>query len=252
MKIISWNVNGIRAAKQKGFLDWLAAEQPDILCVQETKAHPEQLSQDLLAPPGYTVYWASAERKGYSGVATFVKETALPQAVNVGFGYETYDNEGRVIATQHPDFILFNVYFPNGGRDLKRVDYKLAFYRDLLKHCQNLQAKGQQIIIGGDFNTAHQEIDLANPKANQKNTGFLPEERAWVDHYLAAGFRDVFREFNQETGQYSWWSYRSGARERNIGWRIDYFLVTEGLAVQSAYLLPEVMGSDHCPVVLKL
>lgn len=252
MKIISWNVNGIRAAARKGFLDWLTAEKPDIVCVQETKAHPDQLDDDLLSPPGYVSYWAAAERKGYSGVATYVRQDQEPEAVAVGFGIEAYDNEGRVLAVTYPGFTLFNVYFPNGGRDLKRVGYKLDFYRDFLDHCQSLRAAGQHIIIGGDFNTAHQEIDLANPKANVKNTGFLPEERIWIDHYIAAGYRDVFREFNQSPEQYTWWSYRSGARERNVGWRIDFFMVSDRLLVKDSYILPEVMGSDHCPIALVL
>ncbi len=250
MKIITWNVNGIRAAVKKGFLEWFAQETPDILCVQETKAHPEQLPEALTCPPGYTSYWASAERKGYSGVVTYVKDK--PQSMKVGFDIEEYDIEGRVISVTYPEFTLFNVYFPNGGRDLKRVDYKLAFYRDFLAYCNQRKEAGENIIISGDFNTAHQEIDLANPKANIKNTGFLPEERAWLDRYIEQGYLDVFRKFNQSPGQYTWWSYRSGARAKNIGWRIDFFLLSENLQATDNCILSDIMGSDHCPVALIL
>jgi exodeoxyribonuclease-3 len=252
MKITTWNVNGIRAAMGKGFLDWFKNEQPDVLCVQEIKAYAEQIDEDLRALPDYHQYWNPAKRAGYSGVATFSK--GLPLAAQCGFSVPEYDNEGRVLMTQFPDFYLFNVYFPNGQRDQERLDYKLGFYAAFLDHCDRLIADGQQVIITGDFNTAHNEIDLANPKSNQKTSGFLPEERAWIDRYMEYGFTDAFRQLYPDKVQYSWWTYRFGARSRNIGWRLDYYLVTEGIMekVRDVVIHDDVMGSDHCPVSLIL
>jgi exodeoxyribonuclease-3 len=238
---------------RKGFLGWLADESPDVLCLQETKAHPEQLSKKLLHPPGYHTYWESAGRKGYSGVATFSK--AEPNRVQGGFGIEEFDAEGRVLMTAHPGFKLFNVYFPNGKRSKERLDYKLRFYADFLAHCDALLARNERLIICGDVNTAHRPIDLARPKANEKTSGFLPEEREWIDRYLEHGFVDAFRTFHPDKpDQYTWWSYVTKARERNVGWRIDYFLVSENLmpAVTEATILSDVMGSDHCPIALEL
>lgn len=252
MKITTWNVNGIRAAIGKGFLDWFKNEQPDVLCVQEIKAYEEQVDEELKKIPGYHQYWNPAKRAGYSGVATFSK--LEPLAAQPGFGVPEYDGEGRVILTRYPDFFLFNVYFPNGQRDQERLDYKLGFYEKFLDYCDGLMADGQQVIITGDFNTAHNEIDLANPKSNQKTSGFLPEERAWIDRYLEHGFIDAFRQLYPEKVQYSWWTYRFGARERNIGWRLDYYLVTEGIMgkVKDVIVHDQIMGSDHCPVSLIL
>lgn len=253
MRLISWNVNGIRAIARKGLLNWLADESPGVLCVQETKARPDQLTQELLHPPGYHTYWNSAERKGYSGVATFSKTE--PLRVQTGFGIEEFDVEGRVIATQHPGFKLFNVYFPNGKRSHERLDYKLRFYAAFLDYCDALHAQGERLIVCGDVNTAHKKIDLARPRQNEKTSGFLPEEREWLDRYLSHGFVDAFRALHpDEAGQYSWWSYITNARARNIGWRIDYHLVSESLmpAVADASILSDVMGSDHCPIVLEL
>ena len=250
MKIITWNVNGVRSVANKGFLTWLTAESPDIVCLQETKAHPEQLTDDLLNPPGYLSYWASAVRRGYSGVALLVRDE--PLEVHYGLGIHDYDSEGRVIIATYPNFTLLNVYVPNGQRDGGRLRYKLAFYEDLLAYCNRLRAEGCNVIICGDFNTAHREIDLANPKSNQKNSGFLPEERAWIERYIEHGYLDIFREFNQLPGQYTWWTYRLEARARNIGWRLDYFLTTTGVAVEGSYILADVLGSDHCPVALIL
>ena len=253
MKLISWNVNGIRAMAKKGFLDWLADESPDVLCAQETKAHPDQLTNKLRQPPGYYTYWDSAERKGYSGVATFSKTE--PLRVRAGFGIGEFDVEGRALMTEYPGFKLFNVYFPNGKRSQERLDYKLRFYASFLDYCDALHAQGERLIVCGDVNTAHKEIDLARPKEHEKTSGFLPEEREWIDRYLSRGFVDAFRALHpDEAEQYTWWHYITNARARNIGWRIDYHLVSESLmpAVTDARILSDVMGSDHCPILLEL
>jgi len=253
VKLVSWNVNGIRAVARKGFLDWLTDEAPDVLCVQEIKAHPDQLVQGLREPSGYRAYWNSAQRKGYSGVATLSR--LEPLRVEAGFGEDEFDVEGRVLMAEYPGFKLFNVYFPNGRRDLGRLDYKLRFYAAFLVYCDALHAQGEQLIVCGDFNTAHRPIDLARPRQNEKTSGFLPEEREWMDRYLAHGFVDAFRALHpDETDQYTWWMYMRNARARNIGWRIDYHLISESLmpAVIRATLLSDVMGSDHCPIVLEL
>ncbi|MCP5467687.1 MAG: exodeoxyribonuclease III [Deltaproteobacteria bacterium] len=253
MKMVTWNINGIRAVVKKGFWDWLEKESPDILCLQETKAHPSQLDESLLKPKGYKPYWSSAERKGYSGVALFVKEE--PLSISEGLSAPEFDIEGRTLVAEFADFILFNGYYPNGKHDLSRVPYKLKYSDLVLEKALELQKeKKKPIILAGDFNTAHQPIDLARPKENQGNTGFLPEERAWIDKLVANGFIDIFREHEADSGHYSWWSYRAGARERNVGWRIDYFFITPELKnkVNRSYYQPEVMGSDHCPVVLEI
>jgi exodeoxyribonuclease-3 len=253
LKLISWNVNGIRAVTRKGFLDWLVGESPDVLCIQETRAQPDQLTKELHHPLGYHTCWNSAKRKGYSGVATFSK--AEPLCVEAGFGIEEFDVEGRVLMTEYPGFKLFNVYFPNGKRSPERLDYKLCFYAAFLDYCDALHVQGERLIVCGDVNTAHKEIDLARPKQNEKVSGFLPEEREWIDRYLAHGFVDAFRAFHpDEPEQYTWWHYISRARERNVGWRIDYHLVSESLmpAVADAFILSDVMGSDHCPIALEL
>ena len=252
LKILSWNVNGIRAAQRKGFLEWLYMESPDILCVQETKARPEQLDESLLKPDGYYPYWNyPREIKGYSGVAIFTKEK--PVRVQNGFGVEEFDAEGRVIIAEYPEFTLFNVYFPKGDVDpkrLHRLQYKMDFYESFLKLVDSLVAGGEKVIICGDFNTAHTEIDLARPKENEKNSGFLPVERAWMDKFVAHGYIDIFRRFNKEPDQYTWWDLKTRARERNIGWRIDYFFAAENLlqSISQAFIMPDVMGSDHCPI----
>jgi len=251
MRIISWNVNGIRAVEKKGFWEWFEGAQPEVLCLQETKAQPDQLGKRLLKPDGYTTYWHSAERKGYSGVATWAQQ---PVAAQQGLGVDEFDVEGRVLISEHPGFTLLNCYMPNGKQSQERLDYKLRFYAALLDYCDRQHADGNQLVICGDVNTAHREIDLAHPKANETVSGFLPEERAWIDRYLAHGLVDAFRAFNQEPEQYTWWSYLTRARERNVGWRIDYFLVSESLMprVQDCIIMPEVMGSDHCPIALDL
>ncbi|OIO39380.1 MAG: exodeoxyribonuclease III [Candidatus Omnitrophica bacterium CG1_02_46_14] len=250
--ILSWNVNGIRAALKKGLLDWLKKESPDVICFQETKALPNQLPLELLHPIGFEAHWNSADRLGYSGVATWSK--ARPQAVKKGFGISKFDDEGRVLETEFKDFTLFNVYFPNGKMNDERLKYKMEFYGEILKYFMKLRKKGKRLIVCGDYNTAHKPIDLARPKANEKVSGFLPIERAWMDELETCGFVDTFRVFNQNAGQYTWWDMISRARERNVGWRIDYHFISEDLKpyLKDAFILPEVMGSDHCPVGITL
>jgi exodeoxyribonuclease-3 len=251
--LYSWNVNGIRAARKKGFLEWLDQASPDILAVQETKCHPDQLDEELRRPEGYHTYWAYAEKKGYSGVALYSKQE--PLEVTIGLGQLEYDREGRTIVADYGDFTLIAAYFPNGSRDHHRVPYKMAYKRDFLAYCQALRATGKKVIFCGDINTAHEEIDLARPKQNQKTTGFLPQERVWIDEVIQAGYVDTFRCLHpDEEGAYSWWSYIGGARSRNVGWRLDYFFISQDLLsrVHAASVHPEILGSDHCPVSLTL
>lgn len=252
MKILSWNVNGIRAVQKKGFLEWLKREKPDILGVQETKAKPEQLDMFLTHPEGYHTFWNSAVRPGYSGVALFTKQK--PLKVATGFGIKKFDEEGRVLIAEYPDFIFLNIYFPNGKSGDERLRYKMDFYEETLKFVKKLKTQDKQVIISGDYNTAHKEIDLARPKENENVSGFLSIERAWMDQWVAHGQVDVFRKFHEGPGHYSWWDLKSGARERNVGWRIDYHFVTEGLIskVKGATILKDVVGSDHAPVSLIL
>ena len=253
MRLLCWNVNGIRAVRGKGFLEWLAEESPDIICLQETKARPEQLDHDLREPPGYHACWNyPTERKGYSGVAVFTREEPLD--IRYGFGVAEFDTEGRTIIAEYPGFVLINIYFPNGKKDETRLKYKMDFYDVFLDFADNLKTKGKRLVICGDFNTAHREIDLARPKANENVSGFLPEERAWIDKFIAHGYVDAFRQFNEEPNQYTWWDYKSGARERNVGWRLDYFFVSDNLlpSVAEAFIMPDVTGSDHCPVGIVL
>lgn len=249
-KIYSWNVNGIRAAEKKGLIDWVAEETPDVLAIQETKAHPEQLSDALLNIDGYKSFFMSATRKGYSGVAIYTKEEPLSIE---NLGVEEFDNEGRTIIAHYENFSLINCYFPNSQSEGVRLDYKLGFNNAILDKCNELVASGKNVVLCGDYNVAHTEIDLKNPKTNTKNPGFLPEERDWMSTFLDAGYRDVFREQHpDEPDHYSWWSYRMNARARNIGWRIDYLCVNEAFVEKcgEAKIHPDVMGSDHCPVSL--
>lgn len=252
LRILSWNVNGIRAAQKKGFLNWLAEVSPDILCVQETKAHEDQLDMELLNPSGYSAFWTRPERKGYSGVATFSKRR--PLQVKTGFGVERFDAEGRVLLTEYPEFTLLNIYFPNGGSGEERLKYKLDFYDETLRFVSKLKKQGKELIISGDYNTAHQPIDLARPKENENTSGFMPVERAWLDRWMKDGQIDVFRKFNDKPEQYTWWDMKTRARDRNVGWRIDYHFITPGLEkhARGAGIMPEVQGSDHCPVSLEL
>jgi len=251
--LYSWNVNGIRAAQKKGFLDWLQNTQPDILGLQETKAHPDQLDDALKAPPGYHVYWASAERKGYSGVALYSR--LEPKSVQIGLGVDEYDVEGRTIIADYDDFVLITAYFPNGSRDHSRVPFKMAYKDAFLEVCNQYRSSGRPLIFCGDVNTAHQEIDLARPKQNQKTTGFLPFERAWIDKIVEEGYTDTFRQQHPDrVDAYSWWAYWGKARDRNVGWRIDYFFTTPDLVdrISNAEIHSDVFGSDHCPISLTL
>ncbi len=253
MNILSWNVNGIRAISQKGFLPWLETQSPNILCLQETKARPEQLTKDLQNPEGYYTYWNWPEiKKGYSGVAVYTKKE--PFKVEKGFGSEQYDSEGRTLILHFENFILLNIYFPNGQKDDERLQYKLNFYDAFLDYCNKLVSDGKNLVMCGDYNTAHKEIDLARPKENEKRSGFLPIERQWLDKYTANKYIDTFRIFEKGEGHYTWWDYKTRARERNIGWRIDYFFVNNAFSdkVKSSFILKDVMGSDHCPIGIEL
>lgn len=251
MKITTWNVNGLRALLRKNAWDWVRDYKPDVVCMQEIKARSDQLtpSQHERFEP-YQAVWNPAERPGYSGVLTLLNDHKPPSTL--GLGIDRFDVEGRVVQTHFEDFTLFNIYFPNGGRDHSRVPFKLDFYAALLDLCDQMHASGEQVVICGDINTAHQEIDLKNHKTNHNTTGFLPEERAWISKYLEHGFVDAFRVIYPEKEQYTWWTYIGNARARNVGWRLDYFLVSEGLMdqVRDVVIHDDVMGSDHCPVTL--
>ncbi|MGO5096554.1 exodeoxyribonuclease III [Agathobaculum sp. LCP25S3_E8] len=248
MKLISWNVNGLRACVGKGFFDFLAAEQPDMMCLQETKLQPEQAPQ----VEGYHEYWNSAEKKGYSGVALFSKNE--PQSVTYGLGIDEHDHEGRVITADYGEFYLVTVYTPNSQDELKRLDYRMQWEDDFRAYLKKLDTD-KPVIVCGDMNVAHKEIDLKNPKTNRRNAGFTDEERNKMTELLAAGFTDTFRHFYPDAaGAYSWWSYRFKAREKNAGWRIDYFLVSDRFIerVKDARILSNVFGSDHCPVLIEI
>lgn len=252
LKLISWNVNGIRAVYKKGFFQWFVSEKPDILCLQETKATADQFPEELQKVEGYNTYFAEAQKKGYSGVALF--SVIQPKKVETGFGIERFDTEGRILIAYYDAFVLYNIYFPNGKASKERLHYKMDFYDAFLVHAEKLRKKGMSIVMCGDVNTAHTEIDLARPKENENVSGFLPEERAWIDTFINKGYTDTFRLFIKEGGHYSWWDYKTKARERNIGWRIDYFFVSNDLVpkVKDAFILDKVEGSDHCPVGIVL
>jgi exodeoxyribonuclease-3 len=249
VKLISWNVNGLRAVLKRNFLEFLNDEQPDVLCLQETKCMPEDVEQ--LWPAHYTTYWNCAEKKGYSGTAIFTK--LRPLMVTNHMGIAEHDREGRVITAEYPDFYLVNVYTPNSKRELERLPYRQLWDVEFLKFLKKLESK-KPVVVCGDLNVAHTEIDLANPKANVRNHGFTIEERNGFTAFVNAGFVDTFREFEKAGGHYSWWSPMSGARSRNVGWRIDYFLISAALRprLKRARILPHVMGSDHCPVTIEL
>jgi len=252
MKLISWNINGIRAAYKKGLYDWINNEKPDVLCLQEIKAKPDQIPDELTNIQDYNLYINSAERKGYSGVATFTREK--PNKIINSFGINKFDIEGRILITEFPSYVLFNIYFPNGKKNEERLKYKLDFYDAFLKYSNELKNNGRNIVVCGDFNTAHKEIDLARPKQNEKKSGFLPIERSWIDKFIKYGYVDTFRHFNKKPNQYSWWDQKTHSRDRNIGWRIDYFFVNEEFLpnISKAFILQEVMGSDHCPVGINI
>ena len=251
IRLVTWNVNGIRACLKKGLAEWLTETHPDVLCLQETKAYREQVPPEGQEPEGYHVFWHSGKRPGYSGVACYSRHQ--PVEVIYGIGQDRFDDEGRCLQLIFDDWALLNSYVPNGGQELARVPYKLDYYQVLLDRSLELQARGYRVILTGDWNTCHREIDLARPKANVKNTGFLPEERAWIDKFCEAGHVDSFRQqYPELKDAYSWWSNRGGARENNIGWRLDYFLVSQnGLSrCLDNKIHPNVLGSDHCPVEL--
>ena len=252
IEIISWNVNGIRAVANKEALKWIDERQPDILCLQEIKALPEQMPTDLFETEFATLTVNSADKKGYSGTAVFSQLT--PEYSEVRHDIDLA-HEGRIIEQDYGDFVLFNVYFPNGQKDAERLALKMKFYEDFLNYCDSLRDEGKSIVICGDVNTAHKEIDLKNPKANAKTSGFLPIEREWIDKLVEHGYVDTFRYVHgDKEEEYSWWSYRSGARAKNVGWRIDYFFISDDLTevLEDAFILQEVTGSDHCPVGIKL
>jgi exodeoxyribonuclease III len=249
VKIISWNVNGLRAVMRRNFLDYLAKEAPDILCLQETKATPEDV--EALWPATYNVYWNTAQKKGYSGTAIFT--LTQPLKVTYGIGHADHDNEGRVITAEYPDFFLVNVYVPNSKRELERLPYRQQWDADFLKYLKKLEKK-KPVIFCGDLNVAHTEIDLKNPKTNVRNHGFTVEERAGFTGFVKAGFLDTFREFETGGGHYTWWSPMSNARARNVGWRIDYFLMSAAFRprLKKAFIRTEIPGSDHCPVGIEI
>ncbi|MGA2675744.1 MAG: exodeoxyribonuclease III [Methanobacterium sp.] len=252
IRIWCWNVNGVRAVHRKGFKKWFITEKPDILCIQETKADRKQFPPDIRNVEGYQTYFSEADKKGYSGVAIYTN--IKPKTVKTGFGIDEFDREGRILIADYIDFVLFNIYFPNGKRSPERLQYKMDFYDAFLEYINELKDEGRDIVVCGDVNTAHKEIDIARPKENKKISGFLPEERDWIDKFLSEGYVDTFREFNKKPDQYSWWSYRTKARERNVGWRLDYFFVNREFMehVESSYILSDVVGSDHAPIGLDL
>jgi exodeoxyribonuclease-3 len=260
MKIISWNVNGIRAVLKKGFLDFLKKEKPDVLCLQEIKIAEKDIAKQEFDFSGYTEYYNSAERPGYSGTAFLVKNTSpltpflnRRGGITDGFNKKKFDMEGRVQALELDKYYLVNTYFPNANHKLSRLGYKLEFNKELLKYLKKLE-KFKPVILCGDLNVAHNEIDLARPKQNVGNPGFTNEEREWMTSFLKKGFVDIFRYQNPEKVQYSWWSYRAGARQRNVGWRIDYFCVSDNIKnqVKNTFILNKVIGSDHCPVGINI
>lgn len=252
MKLVSWNVNGIRACGKNGFLKWFEDEGADIVCVQEIKATPEQVEENFRNPLRYHAFWNPAKKPGYSGTAVFSKKE--PLEVQMGLGDPKFDAEGRVMILKYPKFTLINSYFPNSQRDHARLPYKLAFCKKFLQTAEALRAKGENVIMCADWNIAHQDIDLKNPKSNQKNAGFLPEERAWMTKFIETGYVDAFREFEKGPNHYTWWSYRPGVREKNVGWRLDYFMANEEFKgrLKKSYHRNEVFGSDHCPVIVEL
>jgi exodeoxyribonuclease-3 len=250
MKVISWNVNGLRSVERNGFSAWLKKSGADIVCVEEVKAQREQIPEDLLSLKGYYLYINQAEKKGYSGVAVFTKEKSLRE--NYKLGLKRFDEEGRMIELEYKNFIFIALYLPHGGRFKENLPYKLEVYNHLLGHLRKL--KNKNVILAGDFNIAHEDIDLARPNGNRNNIMFTPEERKQLNNLIASGFTDTFREFHKEGGKYTWWPYFANARERNLGWRIDYVFVSKSLSkkLKDAFILNKVPGSDHCPVGISI
>jgi exodeoxyribonuclease III len=253
MRMLCWNVDGLRSVLKKGFMEWFRKESPDILCIQETRLTDGEIPQEVLHIAGYHSYFScSREKKGYSGVALFTKEK--PADVKYGFGIERFDSEGRIIVADYGGFTLLDIYFPNGKASQERLDYKMAFYDAFLDYVDRLRSQGKKVIVCGDVNTAHTELDIARPKENSKKSGFLPMEREWMDKFEAHGFIDAFRVFEKDGGHYTYWDMRTGARKRNVGWRIDYFYISEdiGKNLKSAFIESDVMGSDHCPIGINI
>lgn len=251
-RIISYNVNGIRAAMKKGFLDWLNASNPDVLCLQEIKAMPEQLDAEVLENLDYHNYWYPAQKKGYSGVSIWTKTE--PKHIEYGCGIEKYDAEGRVIRVDFEDYSVMSVYMPSGSSGDLRQEFKMQWLADFQEYISKLKEEVPNLIVSGDYNICHKEIDIHNPKRNQKTSGFLPEEREWVSQFIDSGWVDTFREFNEEPHQYSWWSYRANARAKNLGWRIDYHMATDSMKdrLSRATILAEAKHSDHCPILVEI
>lgn len=252
--VASWNINGIRAAAKAGFFDWLSTCGADVVLLQEVRAEKEQMQPHWLEPFGYKSVWHAAQKKGYSGVGVLTRLPFARDAVVVGLGVPEFDSEGRFLGVIHNNTLYASVYFPNSQREGVRLPFKLAFCEAFLHTLKQFEARGLRIVVGGDFNISHTEIDLANPKQNVRNAGFLPEERAWMSRFVENGYVDTFRMFEEGGGHYTWWSNRPGVRERNIGWRLDYHFVSEPLRpqVRAARIFPSVLGSDHCPVSLEL
>jgi len=252
LKLVSWNIDGIRAAARKGYFDWMEKEKPDIIGLQETKISADQLTPEIMERKGYKAFYSHAERRGYSGVAIYTR--IEPRSVSEGFGVKRFDCEGRTLVADFGDFVMANIYFPNGSQSPERLLYKLEFYQAFYEWADKQIASGKKLAVCGDFNTAHLPIDLARPKANETVSGFTPVEREWLDKLITAGYSDTFRLYNKEPHNYSWWHMGSGARERNVGWRIDYFFTSSKLTenVVNAGILSTVPGSDHCPVTLEL
>lgn len=251
-RIITYNVNGIRAAMGKGLIDWMKSAQPDILCVQEIKANPEQVGVFEFEELGYHHYWYPAQKKGYSGVAIFSK--IKPDKVEYGCGIEAYDAEGRFIRADYGDLSVISVYHPSGSSGEERQDFKMQWLGDFQNYIKKLEKKRPKLVISGDYNICHKAIDIHNPVSNAKTSGFLPEEREWMEQFINSGYIDSFRHFNQEPHQYSWWSYRANSRAKNLGWRIDYNMVTKNLEknLKRSVILPDAKHSDHCPVLLEI
>jgi len=252
MKLISYNVNGIRAAINKNFVKWLKATNADLICLQETKAHPDQVDMKPIEKLGYNHYWFSAEKKGYSGVAIFTREE--PDHIEYGIGFKTYDREGRAIRVDFGDLSIMSVYMPSGSSGEERQAFKMKWLDDFYRYITDLKEKRKKLIVSGDYNICHKAIDIHNPVSNKNSSGFLPEEREWMDKFVQGGFIDTFRYFNQDPHNYTWWSYRFNARMKNLGWRIDYHMTTESLKnkLKNALILSDAVHSDHCPILLEI
>ena len=252
MKILTYNVNGIRSAMSKGWIEWLQAVNPDVVCLQEIKAQPDQLDLSVFKSLGYHDYWYPAEKKGYSGVAIFSK--IKPSHVEYGCGIAKYDQEGRVLRADFNDLSVMSVYMPSGSSGEERQAFKMQWLSDFDEYIKTLRQERKHLVITGDYNICHKHIDIHNPVSNAKSSGFLPEERDWMEKFIHSGFVDAFRHFNQDPHHYTWWSFRAGARKKNLGWRIDYQLVTESLKnhLKRAVILPDAMHSDHCPVLMEM